>query len=138
MSAPSWRTAAVGTGTSAIASMNRCPSRSGLGNTPATDSAASRASHSGPCRCATGTRSVRSTAMITSGIAVCEKNACRVACLSRPVSVSTPADPTSGEENSFPTFSALNASRKRASTSAAPQPSATCEATNPPMLEPPT
>ena len=64
MSAPSSSTAAVGTGTSAIASMSRCPSRSGVGNTPATDSAASSASQSAPCRCATGARSVRSTAMI--------------------------------------------------------------------------
>ena len=79
-----------------------------MGNTPATESAASSASHSGPWRCTTGTRAVRSTAMITSGMLVCEKNAPFVASLSIPVSVSRPADPTSGDLNSWATFSGLN------------------------------
>ena len=58
--------------------------------------------------------------MITSGIAVWEKNAPFVASLSRPVKVSRPAAPTSGDLNSWAVFSALNASRKRASISRAP------------------
>ena len=93
MSAPSSITAAVGTGTSAIASTSRCPSRSRGGNTPATASAARSAFHSGPFRCAVGTRSVRSTAMITSGIFVWEKKRSSVASLSIPVSSSAPAVP---------------------------------------------
>ena len=67
-----------------------------------------------------------------------EKNAPSVASLSRPVSTSIPAEPTSGDLNNWPVFSALNASRKRVSISAAPNPSASWLATKPPMLEPPT
>ena len=78
-SAPSSTTDAVGTGTSARPSTRRWPSLSNGGKTPATASAASSASHSGPSRIGAGTRSVRSTAMMISGITVSEKDCSSVA-----------------------------------------------------------